>query len=401
MRTPTFLRDPYRRQLRTRVLACRGLGDEFVVITEDTIAYPGGGGQPEDRATLAGQPVLAVERDGDGGWVHRVACEVPVGPVELELDWERRYDHMQQHSAQHLITALAADQLGLATVAFHLGAERSSIDLDCPELSEAQLAELDGLVQSELRAALPITARWGGPDELEGLCVRSRGLPAGHRGRVRVVGIEGVDRNTCGGTHVANTAELQVVVLMDVERVHGGLSRLHFAAGQRVLDQLAGARDRGRDLTGLLACGIDEHVSSVERLLADQRSSARQLRQLRSELAEALAQALLTQPSDGLAQLHRTEDDLPMLQAIAGSALALRPGLVLLLTGGAPPGGLPSGCFLLAGPVDVVARLGPELAPLLAGRGGGARGRYQGRAERLDLREQAVTHLRDLLVAGP
>ncbi len=396
MRPPCFLRDATRRRLRTPVLACRPDDDTFLAITSDTLVYPGGGGQPEDRATLAGQPVLAVSPDGDGGWVHRLPRAVPVGPAELELDWERRYDHMQQHSAQHLITALASDQLGLHTMAFHLGAERSAIDLDCSALEPAVLAELDTLVQAEIRAALPVTTRWVEPRELEALCVRSRGLPEGHRGGVRIVSIEGVDRNTCGGTHVANTAELQLVAFTGVERVHGGATRLHFVAGQRALALLAGGIEREATLTSLLCCGPREHVEAVQRLQVQERAQERQLRLLGGELAEALAASVLSQAVGGLAHLHREIDDLPQLQAIARSALALHPELLLLLTGGEA-----EGCFLLAGPTEQVAQLGPQLLPLIAGRGGGARGRFQGRAQRLDLRHEAVEQLRSLLAPRP
>ena len=395
MRPACFLRDAYRRRLRTPVLACRPQRDGFLVITQDTIVFPGGGGQPEDHATLGGQPVLGTMPDADGGWVHHLAAAVPVGPTEIVLDWARRYDHMQQHSAQHLITALAADQLGLNTQAFHLGAEGSAIDLD-GELGSGVLAELDTLVQAEIRAALPLTTRWVEPGELEALCVRSRGLPAGHHGTVRVVSIEGVDRNTCGGTHVASSAELQLVAFTGVERVHGGASRLHFVAGQRALALLAGGIEREAALTRALSCGPLEHVEAVGRLLEDQRTQGRALRGLGGELAEALAAALVAQPADGLAHLHRDAADLPMLQAIARSALAQRPDLLVLLTGGEP-----EGCFLLAGPSELVAQLGPELLPLIVGRGGGAKGRFQGRAQRLDLRGEALEGLRLRLAELP
>ncbi len=396
MRTPTFLRDAYRRSLRTEVVACRAQGDGFIAITPDTIVFPGGGGQPHDLGTLAGQPVLSVRADADGGWVHELPGAVPRGSAQLELDWDRRYDHMQQHSAQHLITALANDQLGLATMAFHLGAERSSIDLDASNIEASVLGELEAMVQAEIRAALPLQIRWVQPEELDGLGVRSRGLPADHRGKVRLVSIEGVDRNTCGGTHVAGTAELQLVVFVGTERVHGGITRLHFVAGQRAVDLLRSGLIRERALTLSLRCAPPEHSAAVDRVLAEQSEQARELRRLRAELAELLAAACLVGASGGLAHLHRDADDLPLLQAVASGAMALQPDALVLLTSGAP-----AGSFLLAGPTPLVATLGPELLPLIAGRGGGARGRFQGRAQRQDLRDQALARLRELLAAQP
>ncbi len=393
MRIPTYLRDAYRRRLQTRVLACRAQDGGFLAITPDTIVYPGGGGQPLDRAVLEGQPVLSVRLDADAGWVHAVPRPVPVGPALIEVDWRQRFDAMQQHSAQHLITALAGDQLGLTTVAFHLGAERSSIDLDAAEVDPVVLDELLDLVQAEIRAALSIRSRWVEPAELEGLAVRSRGLPADHRGKVRIVIIEGVDRNTCGGTHVASTAELQLVSFLGTERVHGEHTRLHFVAGQRAIDQFNAALERERRLSRTLSCVPQEHPAAVDRMVADKQIQARALRLAKAELAELLAVMTLSRGIEGLAHLHREQDDLPLLQAVARAVVARLPEALVLLTAGEP-----EGSFLLVGPADQVARLGPELLPLVVGRGGGARGRFQGRAERLDLREHAVEELRRRLV---
>ncbi len=392
MHHPTYLRDAYRRQLRTRVLACRAQGDGTVAITEDTLVFPGGGGQPPDRATLGGQQVLSVSPDGDRGWVHALAGPVPVGELTMELDWTRRYDHMQQHSAQHLITALAAEQLGLATVAFHLGAERSSIDLDAESIEPEVLDELDALVGAEIRGAIPIRSRWVKPDQLEDLGVRSRGLPEGHRGDVRLVEIEGLDRNTCGGTHVNNTSELQLVAFLGTERIRGGVTRLHYAAGLRALGLLSAGLARQDALTRALSCPPAEHLAAVLRMGSELKEAARERRSTRAELAELLAVMTLSGASDGLAHLHRDVDDLTLLQAVARGITTRRPQTVALLTSGEP-----QGSFLLVGPVEPVARLGPELISMVVGRGGGARGRFQGRAERLDLRDQALVRLRELL----
>ena len=108
------------------------------MILAETVLYPEGGGQPSDHGTLAGQPVTGLSVDDEGKVAHRV--EKPVsGTVEVILDWARRYDHMQQHTAQHLITAVACDLFSWNTTAFHLGEERSDIEVDCPDLAPAFL----------------------------------------------------------------------------------------------------------------------------------------------------------------------------------------------------------------------------------------------------------------------
>ena len=115
--------------------------------------------------------------------------------VTVELDWARRFDHMQQHTAQHLLTAVAADRFGWPTTAFHLGEHVSDVELDVAAIDEEQLRSLENAVAAEVRAARPVTARRVSRDEYERTDVRSRGLPAGHAGDVRLVEIDGVDRD--------------------------------------------------------------------------------------------------------------------------------------------------------------------------------------------------------------
>jgi Ser-tRNA(Ala) deacylase AlaX len=389
MPTPAFHREPYRRHLTTDVLACRGEGDRWLAVTADTLLFPGGGGQPGDHGTIAGQPVTEVLADADGGWLHVVALPVAPGSVEIALDWPRRFDHMQQHSAQHLITALAQDQFGLATLAFHLGAERSSVDLDAATLPPDLCRELQAFVNAEIRRAVPIRARTLAAGEVPGDTVRSRGLPEGHVGPVRIVTIEGIDANTCGGTHVASTAELQVVQFLGTERVHGGITRLHYAAGGRALVLLEDGMAREQQIGRLLSCAPAAQPEAVVRLQAEAHALERQVRAVREELALALGAGLAHAAGEGVGALHRDEDDLRFLQAVASAACRLAPAALFLLTAQKP-----ESTFLLAGPAAEVAALGPCLCELLEARGGGARGRFQGRAQRLDRREEALGLLR-------
>ncbi|MFH1469089.1 MAG: hypothetical protein ABIO70_32175, partial [Pseudomonadota bacterium] len=359
MHTPAFHRDPYRRLLTTEVLACRLEEGRLLAITADTLLFPGGGGQPEDHGTIAGQPVLEVLADADHGWLHVVAAPMAPGLAEIALDWPRRFDHMQQHSAQHLITALAQDQLGLATLAFHLGAERSSIDLGAAELQPDLLSELQAMVNAEIRRAVPIRGRVLPAGELPCEDVRSRGLPEGHVGPVRLVVIEGIDQNTCGGTHVASTAELQLVQFLGTERVHGGITRLHYVAGGRALALLQGGLAREHQLGRLLCCPPADQAVAVARLQGEQHALTRQLRAAREELAQALAEGLVHSAQGGAAALHREEDDLRFLQAVANAACRLDSAAIFLLTAGER-----EGAFVLAGPAAVVATLGPRLCAL-------------------------------------
>jgi Ser-tRNA(Ala) deacylase AlaX len=390
----SYQRDAYLRTLMTTLLECSERGGSHAVRLADTIFYPTGGGQPHDRGWIAGVEVLDVQRDAKGV-VHEVAGPIDLGEVDLELDWARRYDHMQQHTGQHLISAIAQDRFGWATTSFHLGAQECSVDLDVGEIPESELAALERAVNDEIRAARPVSARLVDPEELEGLGVRTRGLPEGHVGTVRLVEIGGVDLNTCGGTHLYSTAELQAVKLLGVGKMHAQ-ARVAFVCGQRVVDRLDRSMAREAGLTALLCRGPEEHLDSVQTLLAEQKRSAKRMSVMQRELAERVACEALDQ-NDALLSVHRPGADMGTLSAMAAIVGHADPERVALFSAGDSDRG--SGLFVLTGPAPLVEEAGPRIAACMGGRGGGRGPRYQGKVERLEGLEDALSVLRELLAA--
>ncbi len=384
MTTAVYLEDAYLRLVYAKVLRCDPVDDgSFAVVLDRTVLYPEGGGQPSDGGRMDDRQVLRLRQDGDDV-IHLLDGPVE-GQVKVYLDWDRRYDHMQQHTAQHLLTAVAQDRLDLATTAFHLGPERSDIELDCPALSPGQLAELEQACNTHVREALEVTTVMVKPEDLDGLEVRTRGLPEGHTGEVRLVCIEGVDTNTCGGTHVANTAELQAIKLLQTERLRGG-TRLFYVSGHRVLRWIDRAQAHQRALGEALSCGPEDHPASVQRLLDDARAHRRQQKAAREELADLWAQAQAGQP--GVACLHRPDGDMAFLRAAGGALQRQDPHRWALLTAGEG-----QGVFMVLGPEEPLKTQGPRVAALLEGKGGGARGIFQGKAQDLSRREEALALL--------
>ena len=385
--------EPFSTEIDTAVVE---VGDEagrpYAVLT-DTVLYPEGGGQPADRGSIGDVPVVDVQRR-EGEIRHFTEGTAAVGPVRLRLDWARRFDHMQQHTAQHLLTAVAQDRFGWATTAFHLGAEVSDIELDTAALDRGQIGALEDAVAAEVRAARPVTARWVEPAALASLAVRTRGLPAGHVGDVRLVEISGIDLNTCGGTHVRSTAELEAVALLHAEPMRGG-TRLTFVAGRRLRARLAAHERRNAELRAALGAA-DEELAAIARRRADQLKDAeRQLRHLSGELAVAVAADLAGRP-DVVVNASLDGRDMGFLGAVARELLRRAPAKVALLTAPGESGAL----FVLAVgealEVDVAA-LGRLVAETLSGRGGGSGRLFQGKAASLAGRDAALAALRDTL----
>jgi Ser-tRNA(Ala) deacylase AlaX len=382
---PAYERDPRRRTLRTEVVSVGEEDGHPFVVLADTVFYPGGGGQPADRGSVGGVAVVDV-RKADQEIRHLLAGPPPTGTVTVELDWTRRFDHMQQHTGQHLLTAVADGSFGWPTTSFHLGEHVCDIELDTSTADARRLTELEDAVADEIRAARPVTARRVRPAELETLPVRTRGLPDGHTGDVRLVEIEGVDLNTCGGTHCRSTSEIEALKLLGTESVRGG-TRLFWVAGTRLRRLLGSHHRRSERLHDLLGTSDEDLVDRLSAKLEQLKEAERARRRLEEELADTSAAALVGGGGRVLVR-HWPARDLPFLQRVAREACRLAPDRVVLLTAGEGE----DGPFVLAAgdaaQLDVAAT-GRRLADLLEGRGGGSGRIFQGKAQRLSRREEA------------
>lgn len=387
----TYQHDPYRTLLQTRVVRTGEVEGRPYVVLEDTLFYPEGGGQPSDRGTLNGVAVLdVIKRDGE--ILHVLADPLAEGPVEARLDWDRRWDHMQQHTGQHLLTALAQDRFGWVTTAFHLGPEVCDVELAVPRLAPSDLQALERVVVAVIREARPVTDRWVEPGDPLLERVRTRGLPEGHQGAIRLVAIEGVDWNTCGGTHLRTTAELEALVILGSEPHLGG-QRVTFVAGGRVRERMRAHEQRNRTFRTLLGAPDEGLVAALEQKLERLQGLERRGRQLEAALTEALAEALAAR-SERLVELHLDGYDAAFLGNVARAVSRRDPRKVSFLTGGKE--GQVS--FVLGAndperPLDLAA-LGQEVAALLGGRGGGRAPVFQGKAGDLAQRDRALAHLK-------
>ncbi len=387
---PAFETDPYARALDTRILEIGQEGERPFAVLEDTVLYPEGGGQPADHGTVGGIPVLDVQRR-QGGIRHYLQAPAEPGPTRVILDWARRFDHMQQHTGQHLLTAVAQERFGWATTAFHLGEARCDIELEATTVSPAALEALEEAAAAEIRAARLVRARRVTAEAYAGMAVRSRGLPEGHHGDIRLVEIEGLDLNTCGGTHLRSTAELELVKLLGTESIRGG-TRLFFVAGQRARKRMNAHEQRNAALRTLLGAPDEELVAGLEARLAQLQATERRLRSLEEDLAGALAAAWAADP-DPVQDHHLEGRDGAFLGRVARSLMAAAPGKVAFLTGDHEG---QAAFVLAAGPEAGVelAALGATVATLLEGRGGGRAPIYQGKAGSLRHRERAAEAVR-------
>ena len=385
-----YERDPFLRSLDTDVVRTgEERGRPFVVLA-DTILYPEGGGQPADRGWIGGVAVEDV-RAVEGEIRHYVAGAAPTGRVPVQIDWARRFDHMQQHTGQHVLTAVAEQRFGWHTTAFHLGEQVSDIELDTPKIAPDQVAQLEDAVAAEVRAARPVASRRVSPEEYAALPVRTRGLPEGFRGEIRLVEIVGIDLNTCGGTHVQSTAEIESLKLLGTEGMRGG-TRLFYVAGARLRRLLAAHHERSAKLRQLVGTSDEELPAGVSAKLDQLKEAQRAVKALEEGLAVESARAMAAGP-DPVLHAHWAERDLPFLQKVAREVGRLAPDRVALLTAGEGEQGAFVLCAGEHAAIDMAAA-GRKVAEILGGRGGGSGRIFQGKAAALTHRADALAWLR-------
>ncbi len=387
-----YEREPYLTELLVEVIS---VGDEegrAFAILDDTILYPEGGGQPADHGSVGDVPVVDVQRV-DRDIRHYVDRPIEPGSARLTLDWSRRFDHMQQHTAQHLITALADAQHGWETTSFHLGEQRCDIELNTPLPDTASLARLEDVVMGVVRSNRRVNARRVSPAEVGTLEIRTRGLPSGHQGSVRLVEIDGIDVGACGGTHLSSTAEIEAVKLLGVEAMRGGC-RLHWVAGGRVRARLGGHEARARQLRAQLDAADEDLVDVVAGRLERLKTAERRVRRVESDLARQVAHRLGGADTP-VVEAHFDDANAGFLQLVARHLAVAAGARIAFLT--ASDAG--EHFFLLATDADSSVQLrgpGAQVAELLDGRGGGSGTLFQGKAGSLNRRCEAVALLEKL-----
>ncbi|MBZ5582773.1 MAG: alanyl-tRNA editing protein [Acidobacteriia bacterium] len=271
-----YYTDSYLHEFAARIV--ERSDDGLLVYLDRTAFYPASGGQPADGGVISGVPVVDVI-DQEERVAHRLAAPLHTGPVDCALDWERRFDHMQQHSGQHALSAVFEELFGLRTVSFHLGAESSTIDLEGAPLEPDMVREAERRVNQAVFENRPVTVRFQDAAEAEGLR-----KAAGREGTLRIVSIEGLDRSACGGTHVRATGEIGPVLLRKLDKVRQ-TSRVEFLCGGRAV---ARARADFESLSRA-AQAFSAPLDDVPALAAAQLEAAHEAERARRKLELELA----------------------------------------------------------------------------------------------------------------
>src|SRR2546426_10132146 len=292
-----YLNDSYLRSFRARVLEVRDLNGRPAAVLDRTAFYPEGGGQPGDRGTIGSVKVVDTqERAGDV--LHVLEAPVEAGEVAAEIDWARRFDHMQQHHGQHLLSA-AFDKLGAPAVSFHLGERPCTIDLDAPP-AKVDGARAEAIANESIWRDLPVVAHDFTGEERARLPLRKEPVKGD-----RVVLVDGVDASPCGGTHPARTGEVGSVAVLKTQKWGDGRSRVEFVCGGRVVRLLHEASDLVSSAAEALKAAPVDVAQAAARVAAESQARRKAADALLEDLAKLEAAQLRAQADPVVARLGR------------------------------------------------------------------------------------------------
>ncbi|ANF96952.1 alanyl-tRNA editing protein [Paenibacillus bovis] len=263
----------------------------YYICLAETAFYPEGGGQPSDTGMIGNVRVLDVQRR-EQQIVHQIE---QLGGLEIgsaihcQIDWQRRFDHMQQHTGQHLLSAICLQEWSAPTLSFHMGEDYATIDIDRSSFSTMEMMELEQKVNAYIYQNLPVHSYFVNEEELSRLTLVKMPKVTEH---IRIVEIEGVEHNACGGTHVARTGELGILKLYRAEKQKGHV-RLFFKYGYRALADYQEALATLDVFTSRFNTGRKDVVERFHKWEEEQQGLKAEIEQLRRENSRYLAEQLI------------------------------------------------------------------------------------------------------------
>ena len=397
--------DAFETEFTARVMYCEVLPPDvksgitetvWSLILDRTAFYPTSGGQPNDLGKIADANVLDVRDEGDD--IIHVVDRHPADPeVRGCINWPRRFDHMQQHTGQHLLSAMFQERFGLPTVSFHLGAEICTIDVRGPEPTAEILEGAERAANKVVFEDRPVNVRYGTADQLAQLGVRKE---VEREGILRAIEIESADLQPCGGTHVKSTGQIGVVLVRRCTKVRQDW-RVEFVCGGRAESAARHDFQVLRQTAEKLSCAPEDILSVATRALAERDANFKNVRAMEKRLAEleaALALQATSPGQGGLRIVSRAFDDAPaeFLASLASEIAKTEKAVALLAR-------LECGHIFFAqhpsAGKDMSALL-KQVLEKVGGKGGGTRDFARGRLQDHSQAEKAVALARELLAGS-
>jgi len=361
-----YYRDNYLKTFTAQVISCTPVGDQFAVVLNDTAFYPEGGGQACDLGTLDGVEILDVQ-EKDGDIVHICPAPLEIGKtVTGYIQWDRRFDLMQQHTGEHIVSGIVHKLFGHQNSGFHIGADLVQVDFDGP-IPPEMLPEIELQANEAVWQNISVSCYIPSPEELPNVFYRTkRPLPW----PVRIVEVPGYDSCACCGIHVANTGEIGLIKLLSCVKFHQGV-RIEMVCGKRALAYMNKIYEQNKQVSQIFSAKPLETGAAARQVSDTLAAEKYKAVALEKQLFRHIARSYVNQEN----VLHQQPDLTPgnvreLAEAIAdcctGIAAVCSPAEENLMN------------FCLFSKKQDVKPLGSALCTAFAGRGGGKSGCFQG-----------------------
>ncbi|MBM3297840.1 MAG: hypothetical protein FJY83_09625 [Candidatus Aminicenantes bacterium] len=372
MTTRLYFEDACRTEFDARVLERRDREGRPSVVLDQTCFYPESGGQPWDTGTLNGAPVIQVVEEGES-ILHVLGDEAGASPaldpgaaVAGRIDWPRRFDHMQQHTGQHILSQAFIEVLDGETRSFHLGEAVSTLEIGLDRIEEADLERVERRANEIVFRNLEVKTYSVAADKIGEVPLRR---PPKKEGAIRVVEVEGFDYSACGGTHCRRTGEVGLIKVIRWDKIRGNL-RFDFLCGGRALEDYSRRNSALRRISGLFSVSDMDAPASVEKAIGELKAQNKASKALREKLAAYEAGDLISE-TEGRVISRVYKDKTPEEVRFLALAVIRQASRVVLC---ASSSGAQSH-IILARSDDIPLDL-RELAPLIIsrvnGKGGGS-----------------------------
>lgn len=384
-----YLADQYLRKFSARVIEEIELDGKPAVILAGTGFYPTSGGQPHDTGVINNIPVLDVIEDEKLGIIHQLAEPLADREIEGEINWERRFDHMQQHTGQHVLSQAFIKTCRAETISFHMGDLSATLDLRQAGLPTEKMFAAEDLANRIVHENRPVISHIIGKNELNQYPVRK---PPAVVDDIRIVEIKNFDYSPCGGTHCSKTGEIGVVKITRFENYKGG-TRIHFKCGIRALRDYREKSKILKQIGDQLSTGESELYQNIKKMRDELKRLRKEHGNFKKQYLDQEAEAMFSKRQE-LASLHiiskvfadRNPKDLKIL---AQKVVENYPKTIVLF--GAIAAGKASLLFLRSedGAIDM-AKLMEKACVVIEGRGGGRPQQAQGGGPAVDNLEKAL-----------
>ena len=283
-----YLENPYQVEFEAQVVEKVIWEKKPALILDQTCFYPESGGQPCDKGILNEVEVLKVLED-EARIIHLLAEDISSGKVAGKVDWQTRFDHMQQHSGQHILSQSFHELLGAETLSFHLGEDISTLEMDLRKISKEEVENIERRANEIVFQDREIKCYFIPEEKIDSVPLRR---PPKKKGLIRVVEVSDFDFSACGGTHVRRAGEIGLIKILRVERIRNNI-RFEFICGRRALEDYLRKNRILRELSTRFTVNEGEILNTVEKLSSDLKSQKRKGKKMQEKIAQYEAQEII------------------------------------------------------------------------------------------------------------